>query len=344
MPPPSARWRRPSPWIVRFAPLVAAGRARARPRLRPRPPRALLRGARRPTSWRSIATPPALAALAGDARRRDARARPRDGRHGRSPASASTRSSSSTTCTGRCFAHLLAALADDGVLLYETFARGNEAFGRPSNPDFLLAPGELLERVAARGSPSSRSSRAMSSTPRRAAPSSSGSPRSGRAARGRRRCRDRPAERSRPGAFEWGKIRPFRGYVSMLTGSLVAIATPMQPGRRARSSRARQADRLSRRERHRRHRHRRHHRRIADRRRRRALPADQSGGRAGARAAFRSSPEPAPIRRAKRSSSRRSPRRPAPRARCRSCRTTTSRRRKGSTGTSARSPKRSTCR
>ncbi len=46
------------------------------------------------------------------------------------------------------FAHLLAALADDGVLLYETFARGNEAFGRPSNPAFLLAPGELLTLAA----------------------------------------------------------------------------------------------------------------------------------------------------------------------------------------------------
>jgi SAM-dependent methyltransferase len=42
------------------------------------------------------------------------------------------------------FPHLRAALAPDGVLLYETFAQGNEAFGRPSNPDFLLAPGELL--------------------------------------------------------------------------------------------------------------------------------------------------------------------------------------------------------
>jgi SAM-dependent methyltransferase len=46
------------------------------------------------------------------------------------------------------FAHLVAALARDGTLLYETFARGNEAYGRPSNPDFLLEPGELL-RVAA---------------------------------------------------------------------------------------------------------------------------------------------------------------------------------------------------
>jgi len=48
------------------------------------------------------------------------------------------------------FPHLLAALADDGVLIYETFARGNEAFGRPSNPDFLLQRDELLQ-LAARG-------------------------------------------------------------------------------------------------------------------------------------------------------------------------------------------------
>jgi SAM-dependent methyltransferase len=45
------------------------------------------------------------------------------------------------------FAHLLDALAPGGVLLYETFAMGNERFGRPSNPDFLLQPGELLKIV-----------------------------------------------------------------------------------------------------------------------------------------------------------------------------------------------------
>jgi SAM-dependent methyltransferase len=44
---------------------------------------------------------------------------------------------------------LLESLADDGgVLLYETFERGHEAFGKPSNPDFLLRPGELLEACA----------------------------------------------------------------------------------------------------------------------------------------------------------------------------------------------------
>ena len=43
------------------------------------------------------------------------------------------------------FASLLAALAPGGVLIYETFALGNERYGRPRNPDFLLQPGELLK-------------------------------------------------------------------------------------------------------------------------------------------------------------------------------------------------------
>jgi SAM-dependent methyltransferase len=42
------------------------------------------------------------------------------------------------------FRPLAAALAPGGVLIYETFAKGNERFGKPSNPDFLLDPGELL--------------------------------------------------------------------------------------------------------------------------------------------------------------------------------------------------------
>ena len=45
---------------------------------------------------------------------------------------------------------LLAALAPGGVLIYETFAVGNERYGRPSNPDFLLKPGELLQVVHGR--------------------------------------------------------------------------------------------------------------------------------------------------------------------------------------------------
>jgi SAM-dependent methyltransferase len=42
------------------------------------------------------------------------------------------------------------SLAPGGVLIYETFALGNEAFGKPSNPAFLLRPGELLD-IAAQG-------------------------------------------------------------------------------------------------------------------------------------------------------------------------------------------------
>jgi SAM-dependent methyltransferase len=45
------------------------------------------------------------------------------------------------------FPRLVDALADGGVLIYETFAAGNERYGRPSNPDFLLQPNELLERT-----------------------------------------------------------------------------------------------------------------------------------------------------------------------------------------------------
>jgi SAM-dependent methyltransferase len=45
---------------------------------------------------------------------------------------------------------IVAAVAPGGCLIYETFAAGNERFGKPSNPDFLLRPGELLEAVRGR--------------------------------------------------------------------------------------------------------------------------------------------------------------------------------------------------
>lgn len=45
------------------------------------------------------------------------------------------------------FPALLEVIAPGGVLIYETFAVGNERFGRPSNPEFLLRPGELLDLV-----------------------------------------------------------------------------------------------------------------------------------------------------------------------------------------------------
>jgi SAM-dependent methyltransferase len=42
------------------------------------------------------------------------------------------------------FPALCENLAPDGVLIYETFMQGHEAYGRPNNPDFLLQPDELL--------------------------------------------------------------------------------------------------------------------------------------------------------------------------------------------------------
>jgi SAM-dependent methyltransferase len=44
--------------------------------------------------------------------------------------------------------HLLQALAPGGVLLYETFTLGQQRYGKPTRPDFLLQPGELLRACA----------------------------------------------------------------------------------------------------------------------------------------------------------------------------------------------------
>ena len=43
---------------------------------------------------------------------------------------------------------IVASVAAGGVLIYETFAVGNERVGKPSNPDFLLRAGELLDAAA----------------------------------------------------------------------------------------------------------------------------------------------------------------------------------------------------
>jgi len=42
------------------------------------------------------------------------------------------------------FPAMVDTLVPGGAVVYETFMQGNERFGRPSNPDFLLTPGELL--------------------------------------------------------------------------------------------------------------------------------------------------------------------------------------------------------
>ena len=45
------------------------------------------------------------------------------------------------------FATLAASVDEGGVLIWETFADGQQSVGRPANPDFLLRPGELLAAV-----------------------------------------------------------------------------------------------------------------------------------------------------------------------------------------------------
>jgi SAM-dependent methyltransferase len=62
---------------------------------------------------------------------------------------------------------LLDSLSAGGVLIYETFMEGNERFGKPGNPDFLLKDGELLELVRGRFSVTAYEAR-MISEPRMA--------------------------------------------------------------------------------------------------------------------------------------------------------------------------------
>ena len=134
----------PSPWIARFAPLIppgpvldlAAGRGR----------HSLLM---RDLGHAVLAVDRDAAALAGLAGAR-IETMAEDLETGASPA-----------CLARRFAGvvvtnylhrpllpaIVAAVAPGGWLLYETFARGNQRFGKPSNPAFLLEAGELLETV-----------------------------------------------------------------------------------------------------------------------------------------------------------------------------------------------------
>lgn len=136
----------PSPWIVRFAPLVPAG-ARVLD---------LACGAGRHTRLfaacgchvlavdRTPSLDPQLQALA------NIEVRAADLELGDWPlADARFDAIVVTNYLHRpLFPHLLAALAPGGLLLYETFAAGNAAFGKPSNPQFLLQPRELLSALA----------------------------------------------------------------------------------------------------------------------------------------------------------------------------------------------------
>jgi SAM-dependent methyltransferase len=138
----------PSPWIARFAPLVASG-ARVLD-LAAGQGRHALHLARRGASVVAVdRDADALATLAGA---RGIETRIADLERGAWPF-AGERFDAIVVVRylhRPLLAHLLAALAGDGVLLYETFARGNEAYGKPSNAAFLLEPDELLALVRER--------------------------------------------------------------------------------------------------------------------------------------------------------------------------------------------------
>jgi SAM-dependent methyltransferase len=136
----------PSPWIVRFAPLVPAG-ARVldlaagggrHTRL------FLARGHPVTALDRDVSALEDLGALPGCEL---VRADLEDG----SPWPLPDRRFGAVVVTDYLWRPLLpdliAAVETGGILLYETFALGHQACGRPSNPEFLLRPGELLEAV-----------------------------------------------------------------------------------------------------------------------------------------------------------------------------------------------------
>lgn len=133
-----------SPWIARFAPLVPAGG----------PVLDLASGSGRHTRYFLARGHPvsaldrdlsALAELEGRADLDLLQADLEDGR----PFPLAGRRFAAVVVTNYLYRPILpdlvAAVAPGGLLLYETFARGNEAFGKPSNPDFLLRRGELLD-------------------------------------------------------------------------------------------------------------------------------------------------------------------------------------------------------
>jgi SAM-dependent methyltransferase len=131
----------PSPWVVRWAPLVTRG-----------PVLDVASGAGRHSKLFLRRT---LEVIAVD---RDAQAMPEgiafvraDLEDGRPWPFAGRRFGAIvvTNYLHRPLLPILAqSLAEQGVLIYETFMLGNEKFGKPSNPNFLLRPGELLQAFA----------------------------------------------------------------------------------------------------------------------------------------------------------------------------------------------------
>ena len=138
---------RPSPWVTRFSGLIPAGG---------RVLDLACGGGRHARYLASLGhqvlavdrDPAALAAAAGERIRTQAVDLEAEGNEGAPDWPLSPRRFSGIVVTNYLHRPLLpsliASLAAGGVLIYETFAEGNSLFGKPSNPAFLLAPGELL--------------------------------------------------------------------------------------------------------------------------------------------------------------------------------------------------------
>lgn len=139
----------PSPWVVRFAPLIPAGGSVLDVAAGAGRHARFLRDAGHPI----VAIDRDIAALADLNGRKDTEIIAADLETG-APFPLAGRAFAGVIVTN--YLHrpilpaLIAAVAPGGVLIYETFARGNERFGKPSNPDFLLQPGELLDAVRGR--------------------------------------------------------------------------------------------------------------------------------------------------------------------------------------------------
>lgn len=135
-----------SPWVRRFAGLVPAGQAVLDVACGHGRHTRFFRGRRHPVTAVDLDIS-GLEDLAGDAFVQRVQADLEEG-----PWPFEERSFGGVVVTNYLYRPLLprlvAAVAPGGALIYETFSRGNERVGRPRNPDFLLAPGELYQAVA----------------------------------------------------------------------------------------------------------------------------------------------------------------------------------------------------
>lgn len=136
----------PSPWVARFAPLIADGGTVLD----------FACGGGRHARWLAARGHPveaadrdadALAGLQGVAGVHTVHADLEDGRW-----PFGNRRFAAVVMTNYLFRPRFGAMLDlveaGGLLIAETFMVGNERFGKPSNPAFLLKPGELIERTA----------------------------------------------------------------------------------------------------------------------------------------------------------------------------------------------------